>query len=146
MTAEALTTRGSFFSTAGGTVAANGLLPLSTTDPGTTADLTLAGNTVTIATAGVYLVTYMYTPVSTAPANSVSPVQLFLNGAAVPGGNIYSNPTPPTGNIGSQPGTGTKLIVATAGSTLSLNNSAAGTITLSGAPITSTQLSLIKVG
>ncbi|MGG3047163.1 collagen-like protein, partial [Bacillus anthracis] len=61
-TAMALTTRGSFYSTAGGTIETNGILPLDTTDPGTTADLTLANNTITIATTGVYLVNYYYTP------------------------------------------------------------------------------------
>lgn len=146
LTAAALTTKGSFYSTAGGTIVSNGILPLDTTDAGTTADLTLASNTITIATAGVYLVNYLYTPLDTSPENSVSPVQLVLNDVAVPGGNIFSNPTPPTGGIGSQPATGTKLIIVTAGSTLSLINSATGSITLSASPITSTQVTLIKVG
>jgi hypothetical protein len=64
---------------------------------GTTPDLTLAANTITIVTPGLYLVNYFYNPLDLSPANTVGDVQIRLNDVAVAGSNIYSNAHPPLG-------------------------------------------------
>lgn len=148
-TASGLVSHGFFFSTAGGTFAPGAILPLDTTGSGTTPNLTLAGDTVTIALPGIYQVTYYYNLLDQDPVDLRGDVQLVLNGIPVSGTNIFSNATPGGVSIGAQPSVGTALIVVTiAGSTLELvhTGSQGASITLTGAPVSSTQLTLIKVG
>lgn len=145
-TASALQTRGFFYAIAGfPTTPVGGILPLNTTGAGTTPDLTLAGNTITIGTPGIYKVTYSYSPFNLNPDNAQGNIQLRLNGVLVQGTNIFSNVISTT----TQNGTGTAFInVIAAGSTLNLVNvgSQGGSITLRGTPVAATQVSIIKVG
>ncbi|PES11776.1 hypothetical protein CN488_29300, partial [Bacillus anthracis] len=146
------TSFGFFYSSAGGTIVPGNNLPLSNVGIGTTSDLILGINSISINTPGVYLVNYYYSPLLLNPGNIFGDVQLILNGLAVPGTEIYSNPSPPTvpiAGLGSQPATGTALIVVTtAGSILTLQNIAAngGSIILAADPLTSTQITLVKIG
>jgi hypothetical protein len=148
--ATALQTRGFFYALAtGGSVAPGGLMPFLTTGPGTTADLTLAANTITIATPGVYKVTYYYSVQTQTPLNAEGDVQLFLNAVAVPGSDVFTATFPTPGPISTQTCVGTLLLnVTLAGSTLTLINigTQGGTINFRAIEPTSTQITLLKVG
>ncbi len=145
MTAAALTTYGSFYSTQNPNIFPGTPFPLDTRGAGTTDDLTLNDNRVTINTPGTYLVIYQYNPNTLNPDNQLGDVQLVLNNTPVPGTNIYSNPS----TAGSQPATGSTLITVTAaGSTLYIQNTGTTNtiISITGSPVVSTQLTLVKVG
>ncbi|HDR7893450.1 TPA: hypothetical protein QCY29_005981, partial [Bacillus toyonensis] len=147
-TAIGLATVGFFYSTAGGTIAPGSNLPLTVTGTGTTPDLILAANTITINTPGIYLVNYFYNPIDLTPLNTEGDAEIRLNGVAVAGSSIYSNAHPGLGILGSQPATGTIFVnVTTAGSTLTFTclGSGGGSIVLSGGTLTSTQITLLKV-
>lgn len=149
-TASGLQSRGFFYSISDGTIAPGALLPLDVTGPGTTPDVTLAGNTITFTIPGIYQVTYYYNVTNQAPQNLQGDVSLVLNGVAVPGTNIFSNASPAGfgASMGPQPATGTALINVTAGSTLSMINtgSQGASIVLTATPVTATQVTVIKVG
>ena len=145
-----LSTFGFFYSLAGGTISPGSNLPLSAIESGTTNDLTLNNNAIIIATPGIYLVTYYYNPLSLTPSNQRGDIELRMNGIAVPSSEVYANPsTSALGGTGSDPATGTILLnVTTPGSNLTITNKASlgASIGLSASPITSTQITLLRIG
>ena len=113
-------------------VASGTIIPLTLNTQTTDTTMSVSANSVNITEDGVYLVSYFVN--GSANEESAFSVALYQNGSAVTGENIVFGDD---GGLGSK----TILISASAGDTLSLYNTSANEITLSGASLTVLKLS-----